>query len=293
MNELMENNSGCMQPGMELGEYTIMSFLGSGALGESYTALGPSRREDVVLRVLSCRTASRKSLHEGLEQSRRGLEQLKNRKVSRWLAAELDEFFLWVAFERSLHPTLRDAVQARLEAGLGPFTEKEVRKAIFQVLVGLHAIHTAGGVHGSIKPSQCTFSEDEKILLLDAGIYPLTGFPGIRREGADFTEEPIELPGFSPSIGSMIETITFSAPEITAKGDYSPRSDLYSTGYLAWHLMSGLERAGAHFFQALPDGVMESWGHWFLRSLAPDPAERFESAEEMLANLPGVQPVAS
>jgi len=292
MNDLIESGTGCMQPGMEIGDHTIMGYLGCGALGETYLALGKSGREDTILRLLDFRSNSPEVLEQRLGDLHAGLEQVKNRKVLRIHAAEIDEFFLWVAEDRYEEPTLRAALRKRLAAGEGPFSEKDVRKIVFQILVGLHAIHTAGTVHGSLKPSHCTLSEDLKVRLVDPGLYPLvyypTGEPGQR---PSVSEEIPELPGFTPGLASTLETFTFSAPEVAEKNAYSPQADLYSTGYLAWHLLTGLDRAGAHFFQALQDPIMETWGSWFLQALAPNPVDRFQSAEDMLANLPGVKAV--
>jgi serine/threonine-protein kinase len=160
------------------------------------------------------------------------------------------------------------AVQPRLKPGIAI-------NVLRDALAALSALHREGIVHGDIKPSNLMLKRTGNAKLIDVG----AAF-----ELADIPRRRI----FSPA---------YAAPEILAGDDGSPRSDLASLGYVLVEMLSG-----APPFAAIsdPDALLEakrSFGrdlpallpaevveNELLMSLiggliAPDPADRFPSAE--------------
>tara|TARA_R100000027_G_scaffold61554_5_gene53025 strand:+ start:37028 stop:37906 length:879 start_codon:yes stop_codon:yes gene_type:complete len=291
MSDTLDASIGCLQPGMEVGSFTVMECLGVGALGESYSAVGPSGTEDTVVHLLSPQKIPSDQMMlrlDGLLERGNGIQ---NSHVLEFVGAETDEFFNWVAFRKSDLFSLNAMIEARREGGFGMFGEKEVRRIIFQVLLALCVLHKRGIVHGSIKPAHCFVDEDLRLEISDAGLYPLIEFPshyGPPDEGALSND----IPGFSPQVSSVIESTIFNAPECAERPEFTVESDLYSVGFLTWYLFSGHKRAGANFFYELSEEIRSEWGAWFLRATEPLPENRFHSAEEMLSEMPGVEIVA-
>ncbi len=291
MDDLLGSSTGCLQPGMGIGDFTVMEFLGSGALGETYLAGDAEGSENTVIRLLSFQKNTPKALKKPVAALRDALTGVANRHVLHLRDTEIDDYFFWAAFRRSDRVPLSFLMRERFAAGEGPLGEAEVRRVVFQVLLGLHALHSAGVVHGGIKPAHCFVDEEFRTEIADAGLMPLVGFPGHFGRSGNDEESSSDIPGFTPNPVSMVETTVFAAPETTYLSRQSVAGDLYSTAYLTWYLLTGYIRAGASLFQVLTDEQRETWGPWILRAMAFQPEERFGDAEEMLAAMPGVEAV--
>jgi len=286
MEGLVDGSAGCMQPGMEVGSCTVMAYLGHGALGETYSAIGDSGQEDSILRLLAFGKNEPGALKKRVASYAKTFSAIRSKHLLPVRTAELEDFFLFVEFEKSPFPTLADEVKRRVDEGHA-FSEKEVRKIAFQMLVALHTLHQGGGFHGSLKPSHCHLGDKLAIALTDAGLYPLLAFPGGFGRKATLEDTIPDMPGFYPNTQSLLEMVAFSSPEVLSRGDFSVKSDLYSVAMVVWHLLTGLSRPEPVFH--LPAGLDESWKDWFCKGLANDPKIRFSDAEDMLANLPGVK----
>lgn len=290
MNDLLAGSGGCLQPGMEVGEFTVMEFLGSGALGESYSAVGPSGTEDTVVHLVSPQRNSVEAMMDRMgELAERG-RNIRNLHVLEIRDAQTDDFFNWVAFRKSDRISLRAIMAERRGLDHPEFSEKEVRRIVFQILLVLCVLHQRGLIHGALKPQHCFLDEDLHVEVADSGLYPLVGAPahfGRPEEGV----LTAEIPEFSLSVHAALESTLFAAPECALEANFSVESDLYAVGFLAWHLFTGHVRAGANFFYELPEPIRDGWGAWFLRATEPLPENRYHSAEEMLSRMPGVEPV--
>lgn len=284
----MSGNTGCLQPGMEVGDFTVMEFLGSGSHGETYSAVGESGTEDTVVHLISPQRNSMERMTEGIADLMDKGQNIRNLHVLQFRDGQTDEFFNWIAFRRSGWTPLSRLIDDRKEEGKSGFSVKEVRRMVFQVLLALCVLHNRGIVHGSLKPSHCFVDEQYCLEVADAGLYPLLGSPthfGTPDEGM----EGVDIPEFRPRIRSTIESTLFSAPECSLSGAYSVSSDLYSVGILTWHLFTGHMRGDANFFEELPEEIQSEWGEWFFKATEVLPSNRFRTAEEMISDLPGVE----
>ncbi|MDY7228248.1 ATP-binding protein [Hyalangium rubrum] len=131
-----------------------------------------------------------------------------------------------------------------------------------QVLQALAYMHRWGVIHRDLKPGN-VLVVDGQVKVLDFGL-------AIAREG---------LPG-QATVGSP----GFVAPELFEGQPASAASDLYSLGMIAYRLFAMPVAPGRP--TGLPPGLEESALGQVLRRLsAPDPQERYRSAEEALAAL--------
>ena len=145
------------------------------------------------------------------------------------------------------------------------------------VLKGLQAAHSAGFVHGDIKP--------ENVLLGDRGEVKVTDF-GLARAIEDGDHRASLLMG----------TAAYLAPEQASDRTPDPRSDLYSTGILLFEMLTGHvpfradspdDVLALHQTQRVPDPstfveVDAGIDELCERATAKNPADRFQTATEML-----------
>ena len=147
--------------------------------------------------------------------------------------------------------------------GISPEKLKEV---LVEVLRALGAIHQQGFVHCDIKPQNIRLTETG-LKLMDFGLM-----------------EPI-----GRTHGPVKGTVFYFAPEVIKGGRVDQRSDLYSLGAVAFHLLTGHPPFEGDLSEVI-DGHLnreiEKTGTFldpFLRKLtAKNPLERFQSADEAL-----------
>lgn len=169
---------------------------------------------------------------------------------------------------------------------------KDLRLALNYTLHALKFMHEHGIIHGDVKPSNLLVDRNARVKLGDFGI--------ARRLAGDD--------------GSVVKgTTKYMAPEVVSDqfGAVGPHSDLYSLGFTAFHLM-----CGEHFETLFPglnmygrdqqiawmmwhsapdrrlpeisrtlDGVPPDLAHIIQRLVEKDPAKRYRTASEVLADL--------
>ncbi len=157
-----------------------------------------------------------------------------------------------------------------------------------QIARGLMAAHSAGLIHRDLKPANLFVSRvdaQEVVKILDFGL--------VRKQSRTAMEVTPE------SMDGMVGTLRYMSPE-QIRGDTSldHRSDLWSisvvlfralTGKFPFTLddVSGLLNGSFHPPDTKPSTLLPELGpeldRFFFKALHPDPAQRFQSAQELAA----------
>ncbi len=248
--------------------YTIQRALGRGGFGEVYYALSDSGRE-VALKCV-----------QGYEEIElRGIRQCMNLK-SPYLVTIFDVRYNddgrpFVLMEYVSGPSLRDLLSAS-PAGMG------AQKAAFflrEIGKGLTYLHDRGIVHRDLKPGNIFF-EDGYVKIGDYGLSK--AMTASQHSGQTIT----------------VGTVHYMAPEI-GQGRYDQGIDIYALGVVLYEMLTGQ----TPFFGASPgeilmkhmasepelDQVEEPFTSVIRRAMAKDPAERFQTAQEMVEALFGAE----
>lgn len=138
-----------------------------------------------------------------------------------------------------------------------------------QILSGLACLHHAGIVHRDIKPFNVLVTDLDGIKICDFGLSKLRG-------------ERFKGPG-----NLKVGTPWYAAPEQEGDPDAADvPADLFSTGVMLYRMLTGtLPMASPALPRRLNSDLDESWDDYLLKAMAPDPADRFQSADEMRAAL--------
>lgn len=145
-----------------------------------------------------------------------------------------------------------------------------------ECLIGLAALHRQGIVHNDLKPSNIMLKRSGNVKLIDIG------------SGFDVADVPLTIPC----------TPEYAAPEVLDGHVATPQSDLASLGYVLLEMLAGTHPFGGLGYAALlkaKQSSLEKLPAWLppeefayadmllpllRRLIAPDPADRFESAEQ-------------
>ena len=192
---------------------------------------------------------------------------------------------LYIAMERLTGVTLAKVLQKRLVAD-ETMGQGECVQIAIGVLDALIAAHELGLVHRDLKPANIMLCADEKggddVKVLDFGV--------ARTENSALT-----------AAGQMPGAPRYMSPEQCRNRKVDGRSDLYSLGCLMFACIAGrppfegrqpLEIMQKHVMQPPPDvrelsqsRLSDRFVAILERSLAKDPSERFQTAEDMKAKL--------
>ncbi len=246
--------------------YTIQRAAGRGGFGEVYYALSDGGREVAIKAVQN---------YEQIEL--RGISHCMNLKsphlVTIFDVKHNDRNEPFVIMEYVSGPSLRDLL-TESPHGLG------VQKAAFflrEIAKSLSFLHECGIVHRDLKPSNI-FYENGYVKVGDYGL--AKSITASRHSGHTIT----------------VGTVHYMAPEIGA-GSYNSSIDIYALGVLLYEMLTGdvpfIGSSPAEILMkhmtAEPElrHVEEPFARVIKKAMAKDPADRYQTVQEMVEDLFG------
>src|SRR5213593_2850473 len=258
------------------GRYRILRKLGTGGMANVYLAEDQELGRRVAIKILNERHAGDEQFIERFRREAKNAASLSQPNIVSIYDRGEAEGTYYIAMEYLDGRSLKELIVAR-----GPAPVNVSVDYARQVLAAVRFAHRHGIVHRDIKPHN---------VLVDAeGRLKVTDF-GIARAGASQMTEA----------GSIIGTAQYLSPEQAKGAPVDQTSDLYSVGVVLYELLTGVvpfsgdtpvEIAMKHLSSA-PEPpsakraeIPRDLDLVVLRALAKDPAARYQSAEEMDADL--------
>jgi serine/threonine protein kinase len=268
--------------GRSLGGYRLLRRLGSGAMADVYLAEQESLSRQVAVKVLRQETLRHAGAVDRFAQEARAAAALVHGNIVQIHEVSCLDGIHFLAEEYVAGPSLKAWLAVR-----GPLDSLQGLSVLSQVGSALAKSAQAGIVHRDIKP--------ENLLVTPAGEIKVADF-GLAR----VLEEDLELTQQGVALGTPL----YMSPEQSAGRPVDVRSDLYSLGATAYHLLAGrppfrgptsVAVALAHQREALvpiaayrpelPAGL----GRIVEQLLEKDPADRCGSPLEMLKAVEAVE----
>ena len=258
-----------------IGRYEIVGRLGRGGMSTVYKARAPITGRLVALKILQPRDTLFAELlgEEKLKASfiaeakiMGGLSHDHVAKVLDCAEHEGRPFIVLEYFAHSLGAFIGESY--RVEDPSRKISAAKTQTYLIQALKGLERLHFAGIIHRDIKPYNLMLTSDDRVKIIDFGLSRVRG------------EEQTAV------VGLQVGTPFYAAPEqvgdpLKADG----RADLFSLGVMALRMLTGClfpngqEEAAIAEFIAPELGV--PWEKWLRRSIARQPEDRFQTAQEM------------
>jgi tRNA A-37 threonylcarbamoyl transferase component Bud32 len=258
--------------------YTDVERIGAGGMGEIFLATDEELGRRVVVKVLASRYAQDDGLRRRFKREALAAARLSGipNIVTIFDVGEYDSR-PFIVMEYLAGGSLDDRARGRR---LPP--PAQVVEWLGTVAAALDAAHAAGVVHRDVKPGNLLLDERGDVHVADFGIASAAGLDSFTKTG------------------TVLGTAGYLAPE-QANGDRATAaSDRYALGVVAFELLTGRRpfesntptaEAAAHIHERVPSAadanpaLPRQVDRVFTRALAKDPAARYSTAGELVADL--------
>ena len=270
--------------GQTLGDFRIVRRLGAGGMGEVYLARQLSLKRDVALKFLHATLAADPVAVQRFQQEAEAVARLTHANIVQVYAVGELAGRRFMALEFVDGRNLREYVERK-----GPLAVLQAVGVLRQAAAALARAADAGLVHRDIKP--------ENLLVTRTGELKVADF-GLSRVLAGDEAKPLHLTQSGMTLGTPL----YMSPEQVRGEPVDHRSDLYSLGVTAFHLLAGrppftgktaMDVAVQHL-QADPPPLAElrpdlpaGLAGLVHRLMEKDPAHRPATAREVLRELAG------
>jgi hypothetical protein len=270
-------------------KYRLLEQLGRGGMGVVYAAEHIHSGATVAIKIVPGKD---EAMGDRMVRESRALARLGHPKIVQMFDSGItDEGDYYIIMERVPGETLRVLMQRAIKKG---------RRLSLRLVLGVMAeaaeaaasAHGAGIVHRDIKPENIMVMKLGHAKLLDFGLAKDSGVVA-PADALGAASNPDQVPG----------TPKYMAPEQVSGGDIDGRTDVYAFGIVLYEAVCGRTPYGdapatrtdvimGHHLFAAPKPIHDFAPHCpddvcviILRCLEKNPAQRYESAEELVKAL--------
>jgi serine/threonine protein kinase len=274
--------------GKKVGHYKVRSLLGTGGMGEVYLARDLNLDRLIALKILPSHFTADVTQVQRFEREARAVSALNNPHIITIHEIGEDGNLHFIATEFIEGKTLRQCLTD------GPLPEADVISISSQVAEALSAAHGAGIVHRDIKPENVMVRPDGLVKVLDFGLAKLSD-PELRTAGGEETATTLSL---QTDAGMLMGTVSYFSPEQVERGTVDHRTDLFSLGVVIYEMCVGQRPFTGDSVKEVFNEIRHAdpalsllrtsrsrLGRIIERTLAKDPAARYQSAEELRSDL--------
>ncbi len=272
-----------LNAGTRLGPYEIVAAIGAGGMGEVYKATDTRLTRTVAIKVLPSHWADNTEMKQRFEREARTIASLSDPHICALhdIGHEGGIDFLVMEYLEG------ETLAARIARG--PIGVGETVTIAIAMASALDRAHRQGIVHRDLKPSNVMLTPSGA-KLLDFGLAKLT-------EGKTPANRELSAPGVVPG------TLQYMAPEQLEGAEADARTDLFALGVIMHEMVTGkkvfegksrvlvMSAIATHTpppLAAADPTTPTELDHVVQTCLAKDPAERWHSARDVLAELQAI-----
>src|SRR6204780_2376258 len=258
--------------GDRLGPYEVLGAIGTGGMGEVYRA-----RDTRLDRIIAIKV-SKEQFSERFEREARTVAALNHPNIC--ILHDVGPNYLVMEYVEGepLKPV--------------PSVDRVMQYAL-QIADGVAAAHSKGIVHRDLKPGNIFVTPDGRVKILDFGLATL-------QAAAAPTDSTLTRALTDP--GTAVGTIGYMSPEQARGETVDARSDLWSMGVIFYELLTGVRPFEGTTQAVIFEGILSKtplspsarnpkipaeWERIVARLLEKDRATRYQSAQDLLADLKG------
>jgi serine/threonine protein kinase/tetratricopeptide (TPR) repeat protein len=266
-----------------LSHYRVLKVLGEGGMGIVLLAEDTQLLRSVALKVIKSEFRHEEEVRQRFLREARAMAQLKSDHVITIHQVGQDKETCFIAMEFLEGQTLDRFLEAGIKSSLS-----ETLRIGREICLGLAAAHAKGLIHRDIKPENVWLEAPAgRVKLLDFGL-------------ARPQKENVKL----TMSGMIMGSPAYMSPEQARAAAVDERSDLFSLGCLLYELVSGKRPFDGDSVYALllalavenPQSLSEhepqvpaALNDLIMRLLSKAPADRLQSAQEVIAHLEAIE----
>ena len=256
-----------------IGRFKIQEVLGRGGMGEVYKAFDPTLQRTVAVKTVRP-DIDRPDYLDRMMREAQACARLSHPNIVTVYEAGQSDGVVFIAMEYLHGKNLAEV----LETTAMPFEQKI--RILAKVLEALHHAHGLDVVHRDIKPSNIHLCADGTIKLMDFGL------------------ARVLVADTLTASGNVLGTPHYASPEQLKGEGVDRRTDIYSTGVMAYEMLSGRrpfepdnESISSVIIKVIqqPAAPMDTDMSRMLpeiesivsRAMAKAPSDRYQSADEM------------
>ena len=276
--------------GETLGHFRILRLLGAGGFGVVYEALNTRLQRPAALKVLRSQDVPSPEVLERFMREARVLASFDHPHIARIYGVDQEAGYHYIEMELVEGQSLAELIR-EYPSGLPEDRAVEIAHQIADALVVAH--DSARVLHRDLKPSNVLIDARGNVKLVDFGL----ARPLLREDVSHAESERKYFQG----------TPAYSSPEQCQGRELDTRSDLYSTGALLYHALSGKlpiprredEPEDAYLQRIMQEdpmpldevapGVDPKLADLVMRMLAKDPSDRYQTARTVRYELRALQ----
>jgi len=263
----------------QLGHYDIVAELGRGGMGVVYKGHETSLNRYVAIKVLADALAHDESVKERFLREARSMASLNDPHIIQIYFIGEDDGQTYFVMEFVDGESLGSVLKRE-----GKLTPEQSAKIIHQTAQGLATAHDKGVIHRDIKPGN--------LMLTSRGMVKIADF-GIALSTQDFSKK-------LTSTGEFVGTPGYLSPEVCQGKPVDQRSDIFSLGIVLFECLAGrmpftdesplglmLEVVKAQIPDvcSLNKDVDAELSRILTKMVAKEPADRYQSCQELVADL--------
>ena len=271
-----------LQSGTVIGSrYEILQTLGEGGMGAVYKAKDLELNRVIALKVIRPELAGNPEILQRFKQELILARQVTDRNVIRIFDLGEAGGVRFITMEYVEGQSLHQILQKQ-----GKLPVPEAMEIMRQMLTGLQAAHREGVIHRDLKPGNIMRDRQGRVVVMDFGLARSLAGDGMTRTG------------------TMLGTMEYMSPEQAQAKELDARSDVFTVGLICYELLTGKtpyhadsvvasllkrvqERAvpPSDWDATIPQPVSEL----ISKCLERDPAERWQSAQEVLDRIEEIE----
>jgi serine/threonine protein kinase/cytochrome c-type biogenesis protein CcmH/NrfG len=274
--------------GQTISHYRILDQIGEGGMGVVYEAEDTRLGRRVAIKIPSAAPDSHNH-HARFLREARSISALSHARIATLFDyGETPDGRPFIVMELVNGRELGDLMRA------GELSLARSIEIIADVAEALSEAHRHGIIHRDIKPSNVIINERGEVKVLDFGLAKLI------TEDAELDQNAVTLAGVRTRSDVMLGTPLYLSPEQAKAAPVDGRSDLFSLGALLYESVTGrpafagatVVEIAAQVLHVMPPPPSEfnrlvpaELDRITLKALAKRPEERYQKAEDLIADL--------
>jgi serine/threonine protein kinase len=261
--------------------YEVIEELGKGGMGKVYKVFDKKIKEVVALKLIRSEISTDEKTIERFNNELRLARKISHRHVCRMYDLGEEGTSRFITMEYVPGEDLKRFIKRSEQLTVG----KAVSIAK-QICEGLAEAHHLGVIHRDLKPQNIMIDAEGNTRIMDFGIARFLEGEGVTTQGV------------------LIGTPDYMSPEQTEMEGVDQRSDIYALGVILFEMVTGrvpfegkspISIAMKHKSEPPPDPrnlnvqVIEGLSQVILKCLQKEKRDRYQSAEELLADLKNIE----